>query len=128
MPKNNFIKIVLITLCLVVFWLFTLLQASLLTKFLSLGAALFCVGLYGVLTSKSVLKTLISLEILFNAANINLVAFSRFTDLTFVRGQIFALFVMAIAAAEAALGLALIIAIYRTKQTSNLSKLAELKG
>lgn len=131
MSKNNFlifIKITLIALSLVVFWIFTLLQPSPLTKFLSLGSALFCIGLYGVLTSKSVLKTLMSLEILFNAANINLIAFSHFTDLTLVRGQVFALFVMAIAAAEAALGLALIINVYRIKQTSNLSRLTELKG
>ncbi len=68
------------------------------------------------------------MEILFNAANLNLVAFSHFTDVTFVRGQIFALFVMAIAAAEAALGLAIIISVYRLKQTSELTNLTELKG
>jgi NADH:ubiquinone oxidoreductase subunit K len=125
---KNFLKITLVALCFVVFWIFTLLQPSPLTKFLTLGAALFCIGLYGVLTSRSVIKTLIAMEILFNAANINLIAFARFTDLTFVRGQVFALFVMAVAAAEAALGLALIIAVYRVKQTSSLAKLNELNG
>jgi NADH:ubiquinone oxidoreductase subunit K len=68
------------------------------------------------------------MEILFNAANINLIAFAKYTDLTMVRGQVFSLFVMAIAAAEAALGLALVIALYRSKHTASLSKITELKG
>lgn len=122
------LKILAVVLCFFIFWLFTLLQPSALTKFLTLGAALFCIGLYGVLSSRSVIKTLIAMEILFNAANINLIAFARFTDVTFVRGQVFSLFVMAVAAAEAALGLALIIAVYRLKQTSALAKLNELNG
>lgn len=102
-------------------------QVSSLTKYLTLGAALFCIGLYGVLSSNSILKTLISLEILFNAANLNLIAFSRFTDLAFVRGQVFSLFVMAIAAAEIAIGLALIINIYNLKKISQVSELNQLK-
>jgi NADH-quinone oxidoreductase subunit K len=125
---NSFTKIVLVVLTFVVFWIFTLLQPTPLSKLICLGSALFCVGLYGVLSSKSTIKTLISVEILFNAANINLVAFSRFTDVTFVRGQIFALFVMAVAAAEAALALAIIISIYRLKRTAAIADLNELKG
>ncbi|MDX1918026.1 MAG: NADH-quinone oxidoreductase subunit NuoK [Candidatus Caenarcaniphilales bacterium] len=109
-------------------WSVILLQHSPLTKCLTLAGALFCIGLYGVLSSKSVIKTLISLEMLFNAANINLIAFSKYTDLTFVRGQVFSLFVMAVAAAEVALGLALVIAIYRLRQTSSLKKLNQLNG
>lgn len=125
---KTFIKCSILAFCFLLFWAFTLSQSSPLTKYLSLGAALFCIGLYGVITSRSIIKTLICMEILFNAANLNLIAFARFTDLAFVRGQIFSLFVMAIAAAEAALGLALIITIYRMKQTGSTNKLKELNG
>ncbi len=125
---SQWIQYFVIAFCFVTFWLFTVLQVSPLTKYLSLGAAVFSIGLYGVLSSKSILKTLICMEILFNAANINLIAFAKYTDLTMVRGQVFSLFVMAIAAAEAALGLALVIALYRSKHTASLSKITELKG
>ena len=121
------IKLFLLLLVIGIFSICTLIQVSSLTKYLTLGAALFCIGLYGVLTSNSILKTLISLEILFNAANLNLIAFSRFTDLAFVRGQVFSLFVMAIASAEIAIGLALIINIYNLKKISQVSELNQLK-
>jgi len=112
----------------VLFLFFLISQPSELTKYLTLGAALFCIGLYGIITSRSLLKTLICMEILFNAANLNLIAFARYTDVIFVRGQIFASFVMAIAAAEAAIGLALIIHLYRLKKTGSVGKLKELEG
>ncbi len=121
------IKLFLLLLVIGIFSICTLIQVSSLAKYLTLGAALFCIGLYGVLTSNSILKTLISLEILFNAANLNLIAFSRFTDLAFVRGQVFSLFVMAIASAEIAIGLALIINIYNLKKISQVSELNQLK-
>jgi NADH:ubiquinone oxidoreductase subunit K len=124
---NLLIKLFLLLLVIGIFSICTLMQVSSLTKYLTLGAALFCIGLYGVLTSNSILKTLISLEILFNAANLNLIAFSRFTDLAFVRGQVFSLFVMAIASAEIAIGLALIINIYNLKKISQVSELNQLK-
>ena len=124
----TFPRVLLIVFCLTIFWFFALLQPTPLAKLLSLGSALFAIGLYGVLSSHSILKTLISLEILFNVININLIAFSKYTDLVFVRGQIFALFVMAIAAAEAALGLALAINIYRQQSSNSLAELTELKG
>lgn len=124
---NLLIKLFLLLLVIGIFSICTLIQVSSLTKYLTLGAALFCIGLYGVLTSNSILKTLISLEILFNAANLNLIAFSRFTDLAFVRGQVFSLFVMAIASAEIAIGLALIINIYNLKKILQVSELNQLK-
>lgn len=124
---NLMIKFLSIGFVVLSFCICILMQVSSLTKYLTLGAALFCIGLYGVLSSNSILKTLISLEILFNAANLNLIAFSRFTDLAFVRGQVFSLFVMAIAAAEIAIGLALIINIYNLKKISQVSELNQLK-
>jgi NADH-quinone oxidoreductase subunit K len=125
---KTLLKITLIALVFGLFWIFALLQATPLTKYLTLGAALFCIGLYGVFRSSSILKTLICLEILFNASILNLVAFARFTDLTFARGQVFSLFVMAVAAAEAALGLALLISYYRLSKNTSLRKLNELNG
>lgn len=124
---NLMIKFLSIGFVILSFCICVLMQVSSLTKYLTLGSALFCIGLYGVLSSNSILKTLISLEILFNAANLNLIAFSRFTDLAFVRGQVFSLFVMAIAAAEIAIGLALIINIYNLKKISQVSELNQLK-
>lgn len=110
------------------FWFAVVLQSTPLSKYLTLGAALFCIGIYGIFKSNSVLKTLICMEILFNAAILNLIAFARFTDVIFVRGQVFSLFVMAVAAAEAALGLALVIAYYRMAKNTSLSKLNHLHG
>jgi NADH-quinone oxidoreductase subunit K len=122
------IKLALVSAIFIVFWVLVLLQSTPLTKYLTLGTALFCIGLYGVFKSKSLLKTLICLEILFNAAILNLIAFARFTDIIFVRGQIFSLFVMAIAAAEAALGLALLISYYRLSKNTNVNQLNQLQG
>ncbi|MDX1919315.1 MAG: NADH-quinone oxidoreductase subunit NuoK [Candidatus Caenarcaniphilales bacterium] len=112
----------------VLFWITVVLQATVLAKYLTLGAALFCIGIYGIFKSNSVLKTLICMEILFNAAILNLITFARFTDVIFVRGQMFSLFVMAIAAAEAALGLALVIAYYRMSKNISVAKLNHLQG
>jgi NADH-quinone oxidoreductase subunit K len=79
--------------------------------YLVLSAAVFCTGLFGVLTRESALMFLISVELMLNAANINLVAFSHFYgNLT---GQVFSLFVMALAAAEVAIGLGIILVLYR---------------
>jgi len=124
---NLILKINAVIFSSLLFCFFAFSQTSPLTKYLTLGAALFCIGLYGLLTSNSILKNLISLEILFNAVNLNLIVFSRYTDLAFVRGQIFSLFIMAVAAAEISIGLALIINIFRLKNISNLSELNKLK-
>ena len=81
--------------------------------FLILGAILFCVGIFGVLTRRHVVGILISIELILNAANINLVAFNRYLGTPDGLGQIFSLFVIAIAAAASVVGLVLVIAIYR---------------
>lgn len=84
-----------------------------LTYYLVLSVILFGIGLLGILLRKNVVAILLSLEIMLNACNLNLVAFSRYISPGALSGQVFALFVMAIAAAEAAVGLALVLSIYR---------------
>ncbi len=88
-----------------------------LSWFLILGAALFCIGVYGVLSRRNAIGILMGVELILNAVNVNLIAFWRYRTPDHLTGLVFAVFVMAIAAAEAAVGLALIIAIYRTRDT-----------
>ncbi len=88
-----------------------------LSWYLILAAALFSIGLYGVLARKNAIAILMSVELMLNAVNINLVAFWRYRDVQAVAGQVFALMVFAVAAAEVAIGLALIIAVYRRRKT-----------
>jgi NADH:ubiquinone oxidoreductase subunit K len=95
--------------------------------YIILSAILFCIGLFGVLVKRNAVMVLICIELMLNAANINLVAFSKFITPTQFIGQIFALFVITVAAAEVGLGLAIIIAIYRNKVSVNLDDFNLLK-
>ncbi|HEY5156672.1 MAG TPA: NADH-quinone oxidoreductase subunit NuoK [Anaerolineales bacterium] len=88
-----------------------------LSWFLILAAALFCVGLFGVLSRKNAIAILLGIELMLNAVNINLVAFWRYSDPAQMAGQVFAVIVFAVAAAEVAVGLALIISVYRRSNT-----------
>ncbi len=81
------------------------------------AAILFVTGIYGALTRRNIIGILISIELILNAVNINLVAFSRTTSLSPETGQIFAIFVIAIAAAAAAVGLAIVLALFRVRKT-----------
>lgn len=99
-----------------------------LSWFLMVGAGLFSIGLYGALARRNAVAVLMGIELLLNAVNINLVAFNRYIVPLTVIGQIFSIFVLAIAAAEAAVGLALIIAIYRLRDTVNLEEIDQMKG
>lgn len=99
-----------------------------LSWFLLVGAGLFSIGLYGALARRNAVAVLMGVELLLNAVNINLIAFNRYIVPQQVTGQVFAIFVLAIAAAEAAVGLALIIAIYRSRDTINLDEIDLLKG
>lgn len=99
-----------------------------LSWYLILGAAVFCIGVYGVLSSRNLIVTMMSLEIMLNAVAINFVAFARFMEPTRVSGKTFAIIVYALAAAEAALGLALIISIWRTENTVEIEKIDLLQG
>ncbi|MEO6121787.1 MAG: NADH-quinone oxidoreductase subunit NuoK [Acidimicrobiales bacterium] len=97
-----------------------------LNQFLLLAAFLFCVGVYGVLARKNGVLVLMSVELILNAVNINLVAFGAFHQT--VAGQVFALFVIAIAAAEVGVGLAIVLLIYRNKRSIDLTEADLLKG
>lgn len=96
--------------------------------YLMLGAALFSVGVFGALSSRHLIVTMMSIEIMLNAVALNLVAFARFIEPTRVTGKTFAIVIYAIAAAEAALGLALIISIWRTEDTVAIEEINLLKG
>jgi NADH:ubiquinone oxidoreductase subunit K len=88
-----------------------------LSWYLTLAAALFCIGLYGVLARKNAVAILMGIELMLNAVIINLVTFWHYLTPTTVSGQMFAVIVFAVAASEAAVGLALIISIYRRRNT-----------
>lgn len=84
-----------------------------LNHYLTLSTILFCIGIFGVLTRRNAIGILMSIELMFNAVNINFIAFSRFVTPTALVGQIFSIFVITIAAAEATVGLAIVLLIYR---------------
>jgi NADH:ubiquinone oxidoreductase subunit K len=88
-----------------------------LSWYLILAAILFCTGLFGVFSRKNAIAILLSIELMLNAVNINLVAFWRYLDPSKMTGQVFAIIVFAVAAAEVAVGLALIISVYRRRKT-----------
>ena len=95
-------------------------------NFLLLAAVLFCIGVYGVLARRNAVLVLMSIELILNAVNLNLVAFALMNGT--VDGQVFALFVIAIAAAEVGVGLAMVLLIYRNRQSIALDELSEMKG
>lgn len=97
-----------------------------LNLFLTLAAFLFCLGIYGMLARRNAVMILMSVELMLNAININLVAFGAFHgNLT---GQIFAFFVIAIAAAEVGIGLAIVLLIYRNRASVNVDEVDLMKG
>ena len=102
-----------------------------LSKFLVIGALLFIIGVAGVLTRRNIIVIFMSIELILNAANLNFIAFSRYLSLTgsvnAVAGQIFAVFVIVVAAAEAAIGLGIVIALYRNKETIWVDEIDLLK-
>jgi NAD(P)H-quinone oxidoreductase subunit 4L len=99
-----------------------------LNHFLVLGAALFCIGLFGVLTSRNALRVVISVELILNAVNINLVAFSTYVAPRDAVGMNFVVFLIVVAAAEIGLGLALLITLNRSADISLLDSISKLKG
>jgi NADH:ubiquinone oxidoreductase subunit K len=88
-----------------------------LSWYLIFAAAMFCIGLYGVLARKNAIAILMGIELMLNAVNVNLVAFWRYSSPGAMTGQVFAVIVFAVAAAEVAVGLALFISIYRRRDT-----------
>ena len=100
-----------------------------LSWYLIVAAALFCIGLYATLSRRNAIGILMGVELMLNAVNINLVAFWRHVEAVrgTLAGQVFAIIVITVAAAEAAVGLALIIAVYRNRRTVDVTEVDELK-
>jgi NADH-quinone oxidoreductase subunit K len=102
-----------------------------LSRFLMIGALLFVIGVGGVLTRRNIIVIFMSIELILNAANLNFIAFSRYLQATgsmnAVAGQVFAVFVIVVAAAEAAIGLGIVIALYRNKETIWIDEIDLLK-
>ena len=102
-----------------------------LSKFLTIGALLFIIGVAGVLTRRNIIVIFMSIELILNAANLNFIAMSRYLqdtgNVNAVAGQIFAVFVIVVAAAEAAIGLGIVIALYRNKETIWIDEIDILK-
>ncbi|MGA7576693.1 MAG: NADH-quinone oxidoreductase subunit NuoK [Desulfobaccales bacterium] len=99
-----------------------------LQTYLFLALVLFAIGIYGVLARRNLIAVLISVELILNAASINFMAFNRFLAPHPAVGQIITLFIMAVAAAEAAIALSIIIAVYRRLKTVNIDQATELRG
>jgi NADH:ubiquinone oxidoreductase subunit K len=101
------------------------------SKFLIIGALLFSIGVAGVLTRRNIIVIFMSIELILNAANLNFIAFSRYLQetgsLNAVAGQVFTVFIIVVAAAEAAIGLGLVIALYRNRETIFVDKIDLLK-
>ncbi|MCL4876930.1 MAG: NADH-quinone oxidoreductase subunit NuoK [Anaerolineae bacterium] len=95
--------------------------------YLLVAAALFCIGVFGVLSRRNAIAILMGIELMLNAVNINLVAFWRYLRPDEINGQVFAAFVFVVAAAEAAVGLALIISVYRNRNTVEAEDINLLK-
>jgi NADH-quinone oxidoreductase subunit K len=102
-----------------------------LSKFLVIGALLFIIGVAGVLTRRNIIVIFMSIELILNAANLNFIAFSRYLEETgnanAIAGQIFVVFIIVVAAAEAAIGLGIVIALYRNKETIWVDEIDLLK-
>ena len=98
----------------------------LVNQFLLLGAVLFCIGVYGALARKNAVLVLMSIELILNSVNINLIAFSMMNNN--IDGQVFALFIIAIAAAEVGVGLAIVLLLYRNRRSIDLDEVSSMKG
>lgn len=98
-----------------------------LASYLTMAAILFCIGLYGALAKRNAIIVLLSLELMLNAVNLNLVAFSKYGVIPSLTGQIFTLFTITVAAAEAAVAVAILIALFRARGTINLDEFNRMR-
>lgn len=94
---------------------------------LDLGAFIFCIGIFGSITSRNMVRALMCLELILNAANMNLVTFSNFFDNSQIKGEIFSIFIISIAAAEATIGLAIVPSIHRNRKSTRIDQFNLLK-
>ena len=95
--------------------------------FLMVSSMLFCIGIWGLLNSRNAVRVLMSIELMLNAVNINLMAFSSYVDNNLIQGQVFTIFVITVAAAEAAVGLAILLSLYRNRVTVDMESFNLLK-
>ena len=98
-----------------------------LSHYLILGAILFSLGVFGALTRRNAIAILMSVELMLNAVNLNFIAFARYHPQTLLQGQVFAIFVITVAAAEAAVGLAIVLGLYRNFKTVNVDEINLMK-
>lgn len=98
-----------------------------LPSYLTMAAILFCIGLYGALTKRNAVVVLLCIELMLNAVNLNLVAFSKYGAVPSLTGQMFTLFSITVAAAEAAVGIGVLIALYRARGTVNVDDYDEMR-
>ena len=99
-----------------------------LEAYLSVGALLFCIGVWGLINSRNAVRVLMSIELMLNAVNINLMAFSSYLDGQEIRGQVYAIFVITVAAAEAAVGLAILVTFFRNRGDIAVDDASMMKG
>ena len=95
--------------------------------FLMVSSILFCIGIWGLLNSRNAVRVLMSIELMLNAVNLNLMAFSSYVDNNLIQGQVFSIFVITVAAAEAAVGLAILLSLYRNRVTVDMESFNLLK-
>ena len=95
--------------------------------FLIVSSSLFCIGIWGLLNSRNAVRVLMSIELMLNAVNINLMTFSSYVDNNLIQGQVFTIFVITVAAAEAAVGLAILLSLYRNRVTVDMDSFNLLK-
>ena len=98
-----------------------------LQAYLIVSSGLFCIGIWGLLNSRNAVRVLMSIELMLNAVNINLMAFSSYIDNNLIQGQVFTIFVITVAAAEAAVGLAILLSLYRNRVTVDMESFNLLK-
>jgi len=98
-----------------------------LPSYLTMAAILFCIGLYGALVKRNAIVVLLSIELMLSAVNLNLIAFSKYGAVPALTGQIFALFTITVAAAEAAIGVAILIALFRARGTIHVDEYDEMR-
>lgn len=97
------------------------------SSYFTLAAVLFCLGLFGALTKRNAVIVLLSIELMLNAVNLNLIAFSKYGVVPSLTGQVFSLFTITVAAAEVAVGVAILIALFRKRGTSDVRDMNQLK-
>ena len=98
-----------------------------LSSYLTMAAILFCIGLYGALSKRNAVIVLMSVELMLNSVNLNLVAFSKYGVVPSLSGQIFSLFTISVAAAEVAVGVAILIALFLSRGSANVDDFNEMR-